>query len=261
MWIRNIPGLHPMLGKGAPFHLNFFYQSLIKILIYTHNVREISKINHKSRCFCCSSCDSHRGSNVWLIVLWLTTLVQPRAHPSSAVGSTSDSVLSGLVSINLLLSAVGRDNPAEEWKVLGHQHWALSHRSTKLSFLMMVPAAALFVKTWRKLSLILIFLTRYLLQLYVLSFAYCQKQENKSLWAEPRMTSIQKLITLVKMVQMICKWQREHCGHSALYSSNCVCVALNLKVSNMQVYLSLQPKFYQTDARFVFLHLVSINNT
>lgn len=103
-----------MLGKGAPSHLNFFYQSLIKILIYTHNVREISKINHKSRCFCCSSCDSHRGSNVWLIVLWLTTLVQPRAHPSSAVGSTSDSVLSGLVSINLLLSAVGRDNPAEE---------------------------------------------------------------------------------------------------------------------------------------------------
>lgn len=103
-----------MLRKGAPSHPNLSHQSLIKRLIYTHNVREISKINCKSRDFCCSSYDSHRGSSGWLIVQCVTTLVQPRAHPSSAVASTYDSVLSGLVSTNLLLSAVGKDNSAGE---------------------------------------------------------------------------------------------------------------------------------------------------
>lgn len=71
-------------------------------------------MNRKSRGFWNSFCDSHRGLNGWLVVQWLTTLIQLRAHPSTAVASTYDSVLSGLVSISLLLTAVGKDNPAEE---------------------------------------------------------------------------------------------------------------------------------------------------
>lgn len=158
------------------------------------------------------------------------------------MGSTYDSILSSLVSISLLQSAVGKDNPAEE-RAEGPGSPLLSsvtheHKTHWVSWwcYLLLPC---FWRPEAKLSLILIFLTRYLLQLYVLSFSYCQRQENKSLGAEPGLTCIRKLIMLVKTVQMIWKWQREHCGHSALYSSSCVCVALNLKGSNVQVYLSV----------------------
>lgn len=156
MSIRNIPELHSMFGKGAPSHPNLSHQSLIKRLIYIQNVREISKINHKS-------CDSHRGSSVWLTVQWQTTLIQPRAHPSNAVGSTYDSVLSSLVSINLLLSAVGKDNPAEE-RAEGTGSPALSpvtheHKThwVSLWWYLLLPC---FWRPEAKLSLVLIFLTR-----------------------------------------------------------------------------------------------------
>ena len=49
-------------------------------------------------------------------------------------------------------------------------------------------------------------------------------------------------------------------GFLARMSSSHVCVAPNLKVSNLQVYLSLQPKFYQADARHGFLRCASMYN-
>lgn len=149
MRIRNIPGLHPMLWEGVPSHPNLSHQSLIKRLIYTHNVREISKIDHKSRGFCCFSCDSHRGPSGWLIVQCLTTLIQPRAHPSSPVASTYDSVLSGLVSINLLLSAVGKDNPAGEREegTGSPTQSSVTYENKTHCFVVMVPTAALLLKT------------------------------------------------------------------------------------------------------------------
>lgn len=49
--------------------------------------------------------------------MWLfdgCCLVQPRVDPSSAMAGTYESVLSGLVIINQLITAAGEDNPAGE---------------------------------------------------------------------------------------------------------------------------------------------------
>lgn len=68
------------------------------------------------------------------------------------MASTNGSVLSALVNIMPLITAAGEDNPAGEGgKMQAHQHYTSLHVSRKnvVNFIVVVPATALFLKTYR----------------------------------------------------------------------------------------------------------------